>query len=576
MSFLEYIRLILNLSSVSKANVTFLLVLTLLMTVVELFSIGLLIPIFSIVLADGDTPNSGPLDFIFDLSWLEINTWSLEQIIGVAFMALLLKTVFAVFLSFWQTKLSNNVTVMLRSRIIEKFFESAYSEYSKNKRSDFIFLTNDLNNNFIRIFGSLLKTFSDVILFVVFVSFLGVIDLPMLLGLSSILVAWLFLNNKIFGNILRKLGSEINQLSSSLINLISLSFDGFKQIHLLRSESWLKDKIFNISQTISKRNITHSIISNIQLQSLELVSGFLVLALIYWVAISSLPPELAVAKVGVFGFTLFRLRPIAAQFNKTFADYRYHQNSIMLLSKAVSTPDSSNASSPRKQLEYNSEFNFETFELRDMSFSHSSNEQPIFNAATLNFKKGQFIGINGPSGAGKSTLLDIICGLLSPQSGTFCINGNLSKRDCEQFFLSIGYVTQQSFIFRGTLAENLLMGLEYNEENLSKINPALEKVGLDEFKNRFDLAIGEKGAGISGGQQQRLAIARMFVQNKNILILDEATNALDSKTESHIFEGLKKNAADFSVIFVSHDAKTLKFADLVYSIKNGKIQKQNQ
>ena len=553
------------------------LILTLVMAAIELFSVALLIPLFSAVLIGESGAESVPLLLGFDLPSFKNTDGNLNLLISIAFIALLSKATLSMVLSYWQTKLSNHVTIMLRRRIIQKFFNSPYLEYTSNKRSDFIYLANELNTNFIRIFASLLKTFSDTILFIGFIFLLGVIDISLLMGLGIVLTMWLLLNNKIFGAALKKIGYEINQLSSTLIDLVTQSYDGFKQILSLGSATWLTDRIINISQAIASRNIIHSIIFQAQTQSLELISGSLVLGSIYWISITDTPPELAITKIGIFGFTLLRLRPIALHFNRTISDYRYHQNAIVLLKAGVGYRERCSKKitniKPSKKRNDN-DFRFNSFELKELNFCYSKNLPPIFTDANIHFNNGQLVGICGQSGTGKSTLLDIISGLLQPNKATILINRSYSKDTKYEFFKSIGYVTQQNFFFRGTLAENVLMGLEASPENLAKINPALKKAGLDEFLDRYDLVIGERGAGISGGQQQRLALTRMFVQNKRILILDEATNALDKKTEEHIFQGLKKNASDISVIFVSHSPCTLKFADIIYNIHKGRITKR--
>jgi ABC-type multidrug transport system fused ATPase/permease subunit len=194
----------------------------------------------------------------------------------------------------------------------------------------------------------------------------------------------------------------------------------------------------------------------------------------------------------------------------------------------------------------------------------------------MKFIKGKCIGIIGDSGSGKSTLINILLGLLEPKSGSVNID-NLNIHDNLNYWHKhIGYVPQNINLIDDTIESNIALGQKKEDIDKDKIINAVKLAKLDGFieqlENHLDTKVGERGVRFSGGQIQRIGIARALYSDPEILILDEATSALDVKTESEIMDAVFELQGDKTIIIVAHRLSTISRCDYVYLIKNGKVE----
>ncbi|WP_062049490.1 thiol reductant ABC exporter subunit CydD [Bacillus sp. JCM 19034] len=210
--------------------------------------------------------------------------------------------------------------------------------------------------------------------------------------------------------------------------------------------------------------------------------------------------------------------------------------------------------------------------LRNIHFKYCSEGFEVKGVNVTFPKEGQ-IAIVGKSGSGKTTLLNIIAGLLQPTEGAVFVNNRpLPAYKENEWFGRISYVTQHPYFFAGTIAENITMGKETTTESLYK---AAEKAGIVEFiqslPNRFQTVIGEGGRGLSGGEKQRLALARTFIKQPAIVLFDEPTSGLDLATERVLHASIEQLAKQALVITVAHRLQTIKRADQIYFIDDGAL-----
>jgi ABC-type multidrug transport system fused ATPase/permease subunit len=210
------------------------------------------------------------------------------------------------------------------------------------------------------------------------------------------------------------------------------------------------------------------------------------------------------------------------------------------------------------------------------TFTYEGNSKPTLNSITLNIEPGQIVALVGRSGAGKTTLADLIIGVLEPEVGEITIS-NLKAQEVSRFFPgSISYVPQEVFIANGTIRSNICLGFNPYEVPDECIWEALKSAELDEVVNelpkKLDEAVGDNGSKLSGGQRQRLGIARAMITKPEVLVLDEATSSLDSQTEQNITESILKLGGKVTVIIIAHRLSTVKNADVVAYLEDGKIK----
>jgi ATP-binding cassette subfamily B protein len=215
----------------------------------------------------------------------------------------------------------------------------------------------------------------------------------------------------------------------------------------------------------------------------------------------------------------------------------------------------------------------DALELQDVSFCYGRRAN-VLEEVTMRFPAGKTVAIIGESGSGKSTLLKLLMGFYTPTAGRILIDG-VDIRDFAVASLRsrIGLVSQEPFIFNGTLRDNIALG--WPGATQAEITQAARAARLETviagLPERYETVIGERGANLSGGQRQRLAIARALVRQPDLLIFDEATSHLDTATEHAIQNSLKTVLAGKTVVLVAHRLSTIKEADLIYVLHQGRI-----
>ncbi|HKY96625.1 MAG TPA: ABC transporter ATP-binding protein [Gemmatimonadaceae bacterium] len=218
----------------------------------------------------------------------------------------------------------------------------------------------------------------------------------------------------------------------------------------------------------------------------------------------------------------------------------------------------------------------ETLEFCDVTFQHQSASTPALNDISFKVKRGDTIAFVGPSGAGKTTLVKLLVGLYPPRQGEILYNGFPSETiDLDRMRERIGFVTQDAQLFSGTIRENLLFVSPgaTDEECLDVLHKAAAHSLLARADNGLDTVIGEGGVKVSGGEKQRLSIARALLRRPHLLVFDEATSSLDSLTEEEISRTMRDVASDRAVmtILIAHRLSTVMHADCIYVLERGRI-----
>jgi ATP-binding cassette, subfamily B, bacterial PglK len=212
----------------------------------------------------------------------------------------------------------------------------------------------------------------------------------------------------------------------------------------------------------------------------------------------------------------------------------------------------------------------------NLSFTYPNNTYPSISNVSFTLDANCSLAIVGKSGAGKSTLVDLLLGLLVPQEGTVLLNEVAPQFALELWRDKVAYVPQETKILSKTILENIVIGIPKNKIDFDAVWHALEQVQLDDFVRTLPSGlytqIGENGLKLSGGQRQRLGLTRAFYLNPQLLILDEATSALDPETENHISLAISTFSKKATVVSIAHRLATVKAADYVLYLENGKCQ----
>jgi ABC-type multidrug transport system fused ATPase/permease subunit len=210
-------------------------------------------------------------------------------------------------------------------------------------------------------------------------------------------------------------------------------------------------------------------------------------------------------------------------------------------------------------------------------YKYPESDKNVLENINIRIKTGETIGIIGASGSGKSTLVDLITGLLEPEKGEIFIDGlELTHKNAHEWRKMLGYVSQSPYIYDGTLIENIAFGVKSDQIDLEKIKKCCAMAYMDEFlinlPHGVHTIIGERGIRLSGGQRQRVAIARALYHSPSVMIFDEATSSLDSKTESEIKKTIYSLKGQKTLIIIAHRLTTVEDCDYIFWLEQGTIK----
>ena len=377
----------------------------------------------------------------------------------------------------------------------------------------------------------------------------------------------------VFKKKVKTLAEQRSKYTTARTKLIQESFNSINDIKNNFLEKILSDYLKRILFKISNTKLYIHFISLLpQFISEILIITSLFMGFIYALH-NNLDLKIYLAEITLIIFSFFRIAPVANKMINQLNSILFALPTIDIISNGIKSLNKKkyNKGQYIKKINFNNSIRFSS-----VAFGYEK-KSLIFDNLNLEIKKNSIVGINGASGAGKTTLLNLLLGFYKPIAGKILVDDqNINKlNNYKDWLVNIGYVPQVSFIFDDTLRNNITLDFENSNPNETLMKSVLKKSELNYFvkklKKKLNTTLGELGSKISGGQKQRIALARVLYQNREIIILDEATNSLDKIAEQKILKNLKK--LNKTIIIVSHDIKLMHYCDNVYEIKNKKIFK---
>lgn len=316
-------------------------------------------------------------------------------------------------------------------------------------------------------------------------------------------------------------------------------------------------------------------ISGIPTMFLELVSISFICFLVMYLSGSSKGFYSNLPVIGVFALSLLKMMPSLRQLGNYFLNLMSQLPHVEASYFALTETSYNKSTLNEEGKEVFKQFN-SSIEFNNVKFLYNNALTPAINCLDVRINKGDFVGIIGASGSGKTTLLDLLAGLLKPLSGEILIDGmSVSRFTSNSRSKHMGYVGQDSFFINDTIRNNILFGRENFDDN-SIIN-ALKQAEILDFveslQEGLDFIVADDGMKMSGGQRQRLSIARALLSDPEILLLDEATSALDHETEANVMETILRlvKEEEKTVIFVTHRKSAVKHVNKILEMRDGQI-----
>jgi len=551
-----------------------LLVLMLVGMVLETLGIGLVIPALAFMTrTDVAVPSAGLGPLTGSLAHLSRAELVLSgMLLLVAVYAI--KALFLAFLTWRQLAFVYGVQMELSQRLFAEYLRQPYVFHVQRNSAQLI-------RNVITETGLFAQTYLVAgmgllteTLVVIGVSVLLLVVAPLgALVVVSVLggAAWAF--NRVTGHRLLSWG-RARQLHEGLrIQHLQQGLGGAKEVKLLGRERQFiaeYERHNQVGARISQRQQTLQQFPRLGLELLA-VSGLAALVMV--MIAQRKPMEALLPTLGLFAAAAFRVLPSANRVMMAVQNVRYGLPAVDVLHQELRGLESSPLPTQTAPFPF-----AQRLMLDNVSFIYPGCDRPALTGVSLCIRWGTSVGVVGGSGAGKSTLVDLILGLLQPGKGTVTVDGIDIRSNLRGWQQQIGYVPQAIFLTDDTLRRNVAFGLAADHVDELLVWRALRAAQLEDFVHGLpqglDTTVGERGVRLSGGQLQRIAIARALYHDPPVLVLDEATSSLDIHTERGVMDAVRALHGKKTVIIVAHRMSTVADCDRLFRLENGRLVEQ--
>jgi ABC-type multidrug transport system fused ATPase/permease subunit len=399
----------------------------------------------------------------------------------------------------------------------------------------------------------------------------------------------------LFKHRLKQWGKKATKANQNMVQIINHGLGGIKETKIIGCEPYFEKQLAeqsNIYTRVSSLSDTFLIVPRIVIEALLIVLlvGFMSLYLALNQNIEPQNVQKFTSTISIFALASVRLKPAIVAMIQSISLLR---NASYILDKLYLALKETEALEISDRVKYLSKENAEKLPVNDndlsqetfkfvdriildsLSYRYPNALQNALQEISLVINKGESISFIGKSGAGKTTLVDVILGLLQPQEGDIQVDGRSIYSNLRNWQNLVGYIPQSIFLIDDTLENNIAFGVPKDLIDRQKLYQAIKAAQLEEvvenLPNGLKTVVGERGLLLSGGQRQRVGIARALYHEREILVLDEATAALDNETESLITEAITSLSGKKTLIIIAHRLTTVKHCDRIYLMEKGRI-----
>jgi ATP-binding cassette, subfamily B, bacterial PglK len=569
------------LSQVDQRNLFFLVGASSLINVLDLIAIGLIGAVGA--LAIRGVQNLNPGERVNQLlAWMSLGDASLFQqimwlsVLSVVFFLLRSGISFLstqkIFL--FLARRSN----MLSDRLVRQIIECDLPHIEKRSTQMNIYaLTTGTSALITGVIGSFLSLVSDLLLAITIFVGLVVIDWKSAFVTCTLFSIVLGSFYKFNGQRAHKYGKLQGRTQVEFTESLMQILTAIREIKTRHTQSFYLDKMMRRREALA--------ILAAKTKMLPLLSKYLIEFLILILAIVVVIVQFgfndlsrAVGNITLFLAASTRFAPALLRVQQSAVQIRSSVGSAQITWTLISELENlkgkkENVTAEKNSLQYSEQI--PAISLRQVSYRYPGSSGKALSEIDLQIEENSFVAIVGRSGAGKSSLVEILLGLIRPETGEIELFGKPPQEFISRRIGSVAYVPQVSKITKGSIRENILMGVSSTDVPDEKVKQVLRNVGLEELvtdsEQGIETLVGENGSTISVGQAQRLGIARALCTDPKILILDEATSALDAQTEDAISKELYKLKGKLTLIVVAHRLSTVKNADIILYVEQGRI-----
>lgn len=463
----------------------------------------------------------------------------------------------------------------MSARLLSRYLGQPYVFFLNRNSSELLKYTIDEVNRFVNgvalpVLGALVKTVSIVFILALLIA----VDPVMAVSMMAVLGVAYWLLFRSIRRTLSRIGRECFEAATERYKVAAEGFGGIKDLKIVGREAEHVQRYAVPSLVFAKHETTQQLLAVLPRYALESVAFGGVLTIVLYLIASGREAATIVPVVSLYALAGYRLIPAVQQVFVSVANVRYNRDSIELLCRDLGTLPKESLTPigvrqgapivPKRDIA-----------IAEVTYQYPGAERPVFDGVSLNIPAHRKVGIVGPTGSGKSTLIDLLLGLLTPGAGRLMVDGvAITTANVRQWQQSVGYVAQQVYLSDNSIAHNIAFAVPDNEIERDAVVRAAQVANLHEFVRElpagYDTIVGDRGVRLSGGQRQRIAIARALYHDPDVVVLDEATSAVDGATEAGIMDAIQ-SLSGRTLIIVAHRLSTVKQCDEIYVLERGEI-----
>ena len=550
------------LDSKDKKSLIVLLLLAIVIGFIELLGVASIVPFIGLLNEPDYLVNNKY--FILVNSYFSIDNESLVYVAGIFMVSMFILMNFLNAYNLWKTTyygsvLSHKITLATSknyfSQPYEFFVNTDIPTISKNileeagslAESIFIPIMQIISRLIVLTFISILLITINVEVFIFSLALFGIIYL----------VLFRTIKNKV-----RRYGIKRLEANSSRFKNINDCLGSIKDVKFYNAERYYLENFSKSQKDFLDLTVKAIILSSLPKYIIEIISFGGFFSVILYLKYIGADLSIHLPIISLFILAAYRLLPSLNQIYVLSSTLRFHIPALDIIYQSLIKSENSDFSPDIKEMKSLIKFN-------DVNFSYN-NDKPVLKDINFEINASTISAIVGETGVGKTTLLDLLLGFYAPTSGNVSINVDLINKNTNR--LKIGYVSQKISFVDDSILKNIAFGASEDSINTYHADKIINTVMLKDLINKLPKKIhekiGEDGVKLSGGQLQRIGIARALYLNPKILILDEATNALDVNTEKLLFDSIRKEYNDITIIWITHRSSSLSLCDNIYRLSN--------
>ena len=495
----------------------------------------------------------------------------LSNLVIIILCIFIIKNLFLLFFHWYETKIVALLRAKISLRLFNKYLNEDYKFYLE--KNSYEISANVIHET--TVFGAFFLSVS--LLFTEIFLLLGVIFLIFIINpvTTSVLLALVgilgFIFYVFFKKEVKSLGGHRKLKEKDKQNILQQGLSTLREIMIFKAQDFFVEKFNNESLSVAKIYHKFAFITKLPKVWLETFAILLVVLLIFLGSYFGVNEKKLLAYISLGILALVRMLPSANRIINSMNFINFSKQAIDNLYSEIITNKKITSPKVSKSINFNT-----SIKLNNLDYKFTNSSKFLLKDLNLEIKKNEKIGIMGETGSGKSTLINIMAGLVKPSSGEVKIDNQNLENVKENWLDKISYVGQSSSFFEGSIANNIAFGISNEKIDNEKLNNVINLAGLKGYVSRqpngTDSFIKESGKNLSGGEAQRISIARALYKNPEVIIFDEPTSSLDSSTEEKIILSIEKFSKNRTIIFVSHKKTTLKFCNKIYQLKNQRLE----